>query len=77
MKMQDKRRQFGIERISPRELPEAKVASYSNFADVKVQESVTKGKMYGKEPVKPGKCAKKVWVYTRPMAKGAKHPKMK
>ena len=70
----DKRRQFGIERIQARELPEPVIVKQPGFKEVVVQERVSRDKMYGKKFDPPTMKAKQGWAYRRKLVRGKSIP---
>ena len=69
----DSKRMFGIERISPRELPPVINTTMESFKEVIKGQNLSMDALYGK--VKGvGKQATKPWAKSRPMVKGARLP---
>ena len=69
----DPKRMYGIERITPRELPPVINTPMESFKEVIKGTNLTRDKIYGKVE-KPGKQATKPWASNRPMVRGSKYP---
>jgi hypothetical protein len=72
--MSDPKREFGIDRIQARELPDAPVVKLPDWQKTIVQEKVSKDKMYGKKFDPPTMKAKRSWTFRRKLARGASVP---
>jgi hypothetical protein len=69
----DSKRMFGIERISPRELPPPINTPREPFKGVIKEQNLSMDALYGAVK-KLGRQATKPWASNRPLAKGAKLP---
>jgi len=70
----DKKRQWEIDRVVPRELPEAPVVNQPDWQKTVVAQRVTRDKLYGKQFELPVRKAKKSWTYRRKLVRGASIP---